>query len=225
MRRTVWCRVTTLLLTIVLLTSLSFSMSACGKEDDAVLIARAKELIPKTEVINKLFYIEGIPTLEGADSVSGYYPADMVELFLLGFESVADIKDYMRTIWAPEFCEVVFASYLFASVYNGDMIVDFAYCYDCYEKGYDGEEVYAGIRVYQDGLSITTSPTEYHYDTLKVEKKTKERAELSISVTVYGEDGTTQDKTLTVVLSKTEEGIWMLDSYTGVKYFTPPKTN
>lgn len=216
-------RILSILLAIVLLVMGAGSLTSCQKqEEDATLIARAEELIKKSLVINKLLYIEGIPTKEGATPINGYLPADMAELFLLGFESLEDIKDYMREIYSPLLCGIIFSSYLFAPVYNGEYLVDVAYCYDQYEKGYDGEEVYKGIMVSIKGLSLPASPTEYHYDTLHVTMQKRGRAALSMSVTTYGEDGTPQKTTLGVILVRDDNGIWLLDSYTSVRYFAPP---
>lgn len=216
-------RIISLILSLILLVVGVGGLTSCQKkEEDATLISRAEELIEKSLVINKLLYIEGIPTKEGAIPINGYLPADMVELNLLGFESLQDIKEYMQEVFSPLLCEIIFSSYLFAPVYNGEYLVDVAYCYDHYEKGYDGEEVYSGIMVSVKGLSLPASHTVYHYDTLHVTMQKHGRAALSMSVTTYGEDGTAQDTTLGVTLIRGENGVWLLDSYTAVRYFTPP---
>lgn len=215
-------RILSALLVLVMLTIALTIFPACQKEDEAFLLARAEELVEKSIVINRLFFYEGIPTLAGVEAESGYLPADMVELYMMGFESVADIKSYMQEVFSPSLCEIMFASYLFSPVYNGDMLVDVTYCYDHYDTLYGGDKTYVGVRVSAQGLSIKTSPTEYHYDTMHITSNKRGRAVISMVVTVYGEDGTTQNTDLGVQLVKTESGIWLLDSYTAATYFTPP---
>lgn len=196
---------------------------ACQKEDESFLLARAEKLIEKSLVINRLFFYEGIPTLADAEAESGYLPADMVELYMLGFESVADIKVYMQEVFSPLLCGIMFDSYLFSPVYNGDMLVDITYCYDHYETLYGGEERFVGVYVSCEGLSVKTSPTEYHYETMHITSNKRDRVVISMVVTVYSEDGASQDTDLGVQLVKTESGIWLLDSYTAASYFTPPQ--
>ena len=55
------------ILLLILASMMVFGLFGCGETlpEDEMLIARAEELIPRTEEFNRLFYIEGIPLKEG----------------------------------------------------------------------------------------------------------------------------------------------------------------
>ena len=46
----------TRLLALILLLITSFNLFSCNKPEDETLIARAKELIPRTVIVNQLFF-------------------------------------------------------------------------------------------------------------------------------------------------------------------------
>lgn len=206
--------------TLILLLATTLNLFSCGKPEDETLIARAKELIPRTEVVNQLFFEEGIPVLEGGDVAGGYRPADMMQLRSMGFETVASIQAYMREVWCEEFCTIFDSSYLFSAMQDGNSITSFAYCFDAY----DGEGTFEGVMVWAEGLSVRTSPVTYRYDTLEVVEKTRRRAVLTMDATVTDENGAGHEVSMEVVLSLDADGEWRLDSHTCYRYFEAPKT-
>ncbi len=204
-------------LSVLLLLSLTLGLTGCGKPEDADIIARAKELIPKTEVINQLFFEEGIPTRQ-EEPQNGYIPADANRLEAMGFTKIDDIFRYMEEVYTKEFCEIFKNSYLFEPLYSGGSIVSYSYCYDHYEKDKNGNDVFVGVMVSAFGLDPQTSPVVYHYDTLTVKEKAKKRCVLTMDVTVTSENNS-QTKPLKVVLTRDSDGVWRLDSHTCATYF------
>ncbi len=202
-------------------------MAGCGGEEDAVLIARAKELIPKTYEINSFFYIDGLPVKEGGESIGGYVPADMTSLAARGYTKIDDILSTMEGVWTSDYRTRFRESSLFTAVNTGYM-QESKYCYERYTNEYNEnnqtEEIYEGIWVSELGLPTRTDPTEYLLDTLAVKEKTARRARLTLDVIVTNHENTseTQRKQVTITLAKEESGEWLLDGSVVVKYFIKP---
>ena len=181
--------------------------------EDELLLSRAKELIPKTETFNRIFYIEGIPLEHTFQEENGYQKADMSYLAIYGIEKIEDAQDMMGGVWSSAYIEPVKKSSLMTSVIEGNTIASYVYCYDRYTKG----GVYTGVMVNVEGLPIQAGEVTYHYDTLRVVEKEEEKAALELDVTVKNKDGETKNITLDVVLVL-ENGVWLLDSNTAVVY-------
>ena len=181
--------------------------------EDALLISRAEELIPKTETFNTLFYIKGVPYDTSSSEENGYKKADMAALAIYGIEKIEDSQNLMQGVWSSAYMKRVKKSSLMTSVIEGNSIASYVYCYDKYTKG----GVYTGVMVNVEGLPIQAGEVTYHYDTLKVVEKEETKATLEMNVTVKNTDGDTKDTTLDVVLVL-ENGVWLLDSNTAVVY-------
>ena len=193
---------------------LLFSLVGCGElPDDTMLIERAKELIPKTETFNKLFYIEGLPVDATAQEESGYRKADAAALAIYGIVKIEDSKSLMQGVWTQSYIDRVGKSSLMASVISGNTIASYVYSYDKYSKA----GVFEGVMVSTDGLPIQAGVVTYDYTTLKVVSKDGERAKLEMSVLVKNQEGEEKTTTLGITLTK-EKGVWLLDSSTAVVY-------
>ncbi len=201
---------------VLLLLSLCLLCSFWGCKElpqDEMLITRAKELLPKTDAFNTLFYIEGVPVDTSSYEENGYKKADATQLSLLGITKIEDAKNLMKGVWSQAHMERVSKSSLMASVIDGNTIASYVYCYDKYSKG----GVFQGIMVSVDGLPIQAGEVTYNYDTLRVLEKEEERATLEIDVVVKNKEGEEKTTTLDVVLVL-ENGVWLLDSNTAVVY-------
>ncbi len=216
----------TICIWIVLAVLATFLLSAtsCGAGDlpeDADLIARAAELIPMAEVFDNLFYVTGLPILEGGSEISGYLPVDMEKIKALGYEKLEDMLTALRGVWSEAYCQRLENSSLFSRVSTGGTI-ETKYCYDYYEIK-TGK--YQGIYVSNKGLPMQMDPVDYHLDTLQVVEKLEYTAKLSVNVTVtdYQDATRTKDQTVYITLTRGQSGSdpWMLDSTTAVKFFMP----
>ena len=203
------------LLTVCLILSLTFGIFGCGTAPtDETLITRAKELLPKTEELNDLLYITGIPLDPTAKETNGYQKADGEYLKEKGITKISDVFSKMKGIWSEDYIERFKKSSLVTSVVEGNQIAAYAYCYDQYDKLGN----FLSIMVSTQGLPIQCGAVEYLYDTLEVKEKTGEHAVLSLSVNVTNGEGQTKETTLSVTLTKNEMGEWLLGSTTAVVY-------
>ena len=105
------------LLTVCLILSLIFGIFGCGTTPtDETLITRAKELLPKTEELNDLLYITGIPLDPTASETNGYQKADGEYLKEKGITKISDVFSKMKGIWSEDYIERFKKSSLVTSV-------------------------------------------------------------------------------------------------------------
>lgn len=204
-------------LSLALACILLFSLIGCKETgtppSDEVLLERARVLIPETQIINRLFYEEGISYNSAGTSQGVYYPARAEELSVYGFTTTADILAYMRGIWSDDYVRQIEQSAIFKSVAGTTGMGSYAYCYDSYDKN----GAFLCIMVNSQGLPIQTDPVVYDLDTLSVIEKSPDRARVSLYAIVYGPENATKTVQLDLMLVL-EDGAWMLASGTAVKY-------
>ena len=199
------------LLSVLLLLSLLASLVGCGKASDAELISAAEPLIKKAQVLDTLFSVKGIPTLPGAPGDT-YLRADAEALAEYGFSSYSEIRAYAASFYTEAMLRQ-FESTFVNSLSSGTSILRLAYCYD--EKDQKGN--FIALMVSADGVHYETDTVTYDFSTLKVEKKLRDAATLTLEATVTNEAGESRTHQKTVKLVR-ELGEWRLDSNTAVAF-------
>lgn len=199
------------LLAAILLLSLLVSLFGCGKASDEELISAAKPLIEKAQVLDELFSVKGIPTLEGKPTDT-YLRADASELAAYGFSSYSQIRAYAASFYTEAMLrqfENTFVNTL--SSENG--IVRVAYCYD----ETDQKDNFIALWVSAEGVNYKTDFVTYDFSTLKVTKKLRDAATLTLDATVTNEKGESRIHKKTIRLVR-ELGEWKLDSNTAIAF-------
>ncbi len=212
----------TLALTLALLFIIGavLTFSACGtKVDENEVITAAQQLIPRTDLINRLFHIEGLPPKEGGQSVGGYREVDMTAIAALGYASLEEILDSMTGIWTADYIARFRESSLFEVVNIGSS-QESKYCYDQYHVK---TGAYEGIWVSVKGLSNPTDPVEYLYDTITVEKvRNANSVRLRMDVIVTNSENSAESERQGITFTIARENSrapWLLDSSVVVKYY------
>ena len=200
-------------LAIVLLLSLLISLVGCGKASDEELIEAAKPLIEKAQVLDELFSVKGIPTLGGKETDT-YLRADASELAKYGFSSYKEMRAYAASFYTEAMLRQ-FENTFVNSLSNAHGIIRVTYCYD--ETDQKGN--FIALWVSADGVNYKTDSVTYDFSTLKVEKKLRDAATLSLDATVTNEDGATRVHQKTIRLVR-EFGEWRLDSNTAISFGT-----
>ncbi len=216
-------RIIVFALLAVLFVTAVIPQTGCGaKVDEAEVFARAEELIPKTALINRLFFIEGLPLKEGGLVVGGYQEVDMDEIRALGYESLEDILASMDGVWSREYIERFRSGSLF-EVLSTDTYQKSKYCFDRYDSK---TGVYEGIWASDAGLANHTDYVEYLYDTLEVEKiYHKNRVKVKMDAVVTDRDDPTAVCTvnISITLARVKTSApWLLDASTAVAYRETP---
>ena len=206
-------RISFLLCLLLILTSCSGIGQVDYREPEEEILAAAKELVPKSLILNDLFFGDGIPVLEGGVEIGVYREADASYLASIGFESVADILAYASGVYSTGCMEDVFGKRL-GSVTDGSGILSHSVFYD--ETDEDGNFV---------RVMVSTAEKDFHADRtvyddrFTVVSNRNGRAEVEVSVTVYGDgEGEVMTRTNRLILIKESAG-WRLDTPTYMTYF------
>ncbi len=215
-------KITTGILLFVCLLLCVFPQFACGKKntEDATIKASAEDVIKKSEMVRRLFYIEGLPKKEGAVAVDGYVPVDMEALVAINptYTSLEKIFDSMQGIWSDAYCE----AYRKRVIFTSEDVDNKRYCFDKY---HDETKEYEGIWVREEdfkSLAHATDPVAYMYDTIEVAETLAGQARLTITVKVTDRQDNTKSltKKMNIYMSRdTDSGKWLLDSGLVAKYF------
>ena len=203
----------------LLLFSALLSLSACtDKKKDVVhsegeILAAAEEKIKASVLWNRIFYIDGLPTLDGGRTMGNYKEVDPAYLEEIGMERVSDIVSYGETIFSSSMMQV-FQQTLFSAIKDdaGGMSTS-SVCFDYIEKA-DGVENFICVMVDpSESPRFFASEVVYLFDTMQVDDNLNGRATVSLSVRKSGESGDGALRTIRVNLLLENE-VWLLDGYT-----------
>lgn len=213
-----------LLLLLILIIGTSILLS-CGTEeeggaknreyDEKTVAAAAEELIKSSELLNELFWGEGIKYNPDPKYANGYYyMADYFSLDKFGVETVSDIENLTRGVFSEDFSNYIFSSTVFAPAYDADGNITLFARYS--QKETDGVNEY--IMVYSKWEPFLYDDVEYDYESIKVIRSEGEKVIVEISCTVTdSESKNTKEQTVSVKLIE-ESGGWRLDSPTYTSY-------
>jgi hypothetical protein len=202
---------------LLLLMALCLAMAVgCGEvrivAEESEILAAARDLTERSILWNKLFYIDGIPTLEGGRTTGIYQEADPDFLAELGMERLSDIKEYAAGIYSTEMMQT-FEQTLFSAIHNGQgTLVSGTVCMD-YNEIVNGKSTFVCLMVNTENCpAIKTDEVVYLYDTMRVVYNLNYRATVEIAVCRVGEEQG-QTATIRINLLKTED-TWYLDNNT-----------
>ena len=199
------------LLSLLVLLALLVSLVSCDrgqKPDDGTLVGEAASLIRASVVLDRLFFVEGLPALS-AEEGEGYVSVNTAALSSLGFTSYASIRAYAEQIYSYALFSS-FESMAVLAVTDGSVLIRRAYCYDKTDKKGNFQD----FLVSTAGLHKQMDRAEYDLSTLTVTKKTASTARLTVEATVTSHDtGETQRRPVTVAPCLAD-GIWKLDTLT-----------
>ena len=211
------------LLSLLTVISILFLTVSCGEEknreyNEAEVRAAATELIKATELLNEIYYGEGIPWYRSPTQGNGtYQPADDIWLDQKGFTTVQELKKMTTDVYTKDYCDDVFAS-IFESMKDvNDNINSFARYIQIYDDLSVDEQIPLYILVNTKTVPLFTDEVEYHYDTLRISRVKGQKVYAEIGVTVTNSEGKSQNSTIEVALLEEADG-WRLDEPTYIKY-------
>ena len=196
-----------LLLFSILLGSLS--LYGCGPtEEDAVLLAKAKELTEASAKLNSLLFGEGIKAKEGGYELGAYAEADSESLAYYGVESVTDIKLYIGSIYSK-----ATALWIESTVLNSTKAESQALTYARYYDGswQVGSETKSGLMVKTNYEA--TAVGEVSYDNYVLFSTSMNEVVFLVDITVTDGEITKVFPEERITMRK-EKGIWLLDTTT-----------
>ena len=185
------------------------------KYDEQEVVSAAKELILKSEVLNDIYYGEGILYEKNDSEANGYYyPADSVSLKKFGVNNIEDIKTLTKECYTVSLSNNIISTKL-SSVSDEDGILSYARYYQKYDA-LDKEKEEC-IMVYINAPVYLTDTVVYDYDSICVSGVKGEEVFVTVKVTVTTKDGKKQTQDLKVGLLEESNG-WRLNSPTYAKY-------
>ncbi len=205
------------ILALILLMSTFVAVMGCSKLDDSDedIKKAAEELITSAEVLNEIYWGEGLPKIEGGKQLmtEGFIEADVSGVEDYGIVDMQSLKSYTEKVFCANECEGIFTNYLTYRVENNTSIVPgqtvtlmiTRYLEDVNGKLY----VYEGIdNIYESAF------VEYDFSTLSVGERGKKEVSVTLNGRVYnGDRSKSYDDTFTYTLRK-EDGEFRLMSNT-----------
>ena len=209
------------LISLLVILTLVLSLCACGeiKYDEARVKSDAERLIRESEILNEIYWGEGIGYIEDIEFSSGYYYiADDLSLKKYGIKTIEDLKALTRKTLSEGYSQSVFEGSLVGVSDEGGVRV-FARYYQKYSENDLKTPEY--ILVYSKYEPFLKDEVEYLYDTLKVLNSDSERVYVEIDALVTREEKT-QTRTLKIGLVE-ENGEYKIDTPTYLTYFESEK--
>lgn len=192
---------------------ISLSFVSCGEPenreyDSATVIAAAKELIKKSEVLNEVLWGAGLNYVEDLNYSDGvYYMANPIDAARLELETIDDIYKAMSKTYSESYCDTIKET-IFESMRGESSVISYARYYQKYE--YDENNIPTApdcIMVNSAFLITLTSEVDYMYDTLVDIGARGEVVYVRITVDVTRKsDGKTQRRDIEIGLIEEADG-------------------
>ncbi len=171
-----------LLVLTLMFTSLAFV--SCNKNeieyDEEEVLKAAEKLLKNAEIVNSVFYGNGIGYLEGGNQNGVYCEANYAHLYSFGFRSLSDMKTLCQDTYSEGISYMIFAATVDVSVDgSGNYLIARYYVPD---KEPDRLMVNTNYKqIFDDKMTID-------YTTLKIEGAEKDRIKLTVTASVYSLD-------------------------------------
>ncbi len=180
----------------LLILAISLFLFSCGADlpEDEEIIERVKELVAAAAPLNDIYFGEGLPRDILREGVGNYkYISDKSR-----YKSIAEIKEETSNVFSSEYANLLFMGAFSAINEEGAGI-----SYAPYIEN-NGE-----LMLNSDFEKRIESARIYHFDTLQITKKSKNKIFIEIETEIEGADR------LRVILKLVFEGDrWLLDSPT-----------
>lgn len=204
---------------LLALAILSLTLASCNRSyDEAEVIAAATELITASEVINEIYYGDGIKYLENSDRNNGIYcEADPYDLEMYGFSTIAQLKEMTMTVFSKAHAERMFAGAFYGSFMQDGSSTKARY----YQKYVESDnaaqrETPECIMVCSKMEKLLKGDARYSLSEMTVKGSVGDIVYVLVPVTVSYE-GKTQKQTLEIGLFEEEYG-WRLETPTYATY-------
>lgn len=198
--------------TLLILALLLTSLSSCNRSyDEEEVIAAAKELLKSAEMLNCVYYGEGISYYDTDEAVGIYKEAQSAHLDELGFHSIDELKELTEKTFSKEYSEIMYSSVL-DTLRDGENIAGYKRYYDGTNE--NGEKIFMVNTAYKP---LFKSNIVYNYDSIKVDRVKKEKIFLIVNAVVSDKEGHERSVDITITLIEEESG-WRIDNPVWANY-------
>ena len=201
-------KITAVIILLSVCTSLTLTLSSCNRSyDEEEVLAEAHKLLKNAEILNEVYYGDGIATRDGG-VVNGYYlEADSIHLSRLGFESIDGLRSLTRNTFTKGYCEEIFSTKL-DSISDEYGILNMARYYQHYNI--DTLEPVC-IMVYTKYNVSFKDSLVYDYSSLRVSGVKGQTVTVTVDATVTNKDGMEQNTEIDLYLIEEDNG-WRIDN-------------
>ena len=209
-----------LILATVMLVLGAVSLSGCDRDyNEGEVISAAGALLEKAEMLNQVYYGNGISYNTVGSSDGYYYQADNMHLQSLGFDTIDGLKRVTAETFTEGYSEELYSNYL-APITDGEYILGMARYYQLYEDQINKREPIC-IMVYSRYTPIMKDTVSYDYSSIRVSGVEKETVFVTVTATVTNSEGKSQSREIEFGLIEEESG-WRIDSPTFANYSEIP---
>ena len=203
------------LVSVLLLVVLILPLTSCNRSyDEQEVLENAEALLKKAEILNKVYYGNGIEYTTSGFVDGYYYEANPLHLEKLGFTTVEELKNLTLETFTDGYANQIFQTKL-------TMIQDESGIQEMtrYYQKYDSVNLLTPvcIMVYSKAKIILKDEISYDYSTLRVSGVKRDTVYVSVDATVVNEEGKTQDVTVKLDLIEESYG-WRIDNPCYVNY-------
>lgn len=190
------------------------SLTSCNRSyDEEEVIENAKILLKSAEMLNFVYYGEGIRFYDSDEEIGYYRKAELNHLDELGFHTIDELKMITEKTFSDEYSSLLYSTIL--SPLTSDIgVVSATRYYQAYDEK-TAEPTH--IMVYIKFPVMFKDSIEYDYDSMRVIGAKKEKVFVKVDATVSTSDGKTQNTTVTITLVEDEDG-WRIDNPTYANY-------
>ena len=208
-------KITNLVLIIVLIL-VSVTISSCQKNeieyDEAEVLSEAERLLRSAQIVNSIFYGDGIHYVEGLNQNGIYCEADYTHLYSFGLRTLTDMKKLCLETYSESMSYMIFAA-------TTDVSNDGSGKY-LVSRYYAPSEAPDRLMVNTGYKKIFDDKMTYDYSTLKIEGATGEKIKLTVTALLNSTDESKteqQSVTINVFLVK-ENGEYRIDNFVFANY-------
>ena len=201
-------KIISLLIITITLFSLTSLVSCDRKYDEAEVISAASRLLRQAEVLNEVYYGDGIQYISTGYRDGNYYEADPLHLATLGFTTVKELKDMTLNTFTQGYSKQIFSTKL-SMIEDADGIQEMTRYYQKYDDISMLEPVC--IMVYTMAAVSLVSDIRYDYSTIRVSGVKRQTVYVSVTASVTSNDGKTQTVDIKLDLIEEDNG-WRIDN-------------
>ena len=198
-----------LALLLAVITVFALPLTSCNRSyDESEVLESAETLIRQAEVLNRIYYGNGIAYIETGNRDGAYYEADPMHLALLGFTTLDELRIMTEKTFTKGYSAQIFTTKL-APVQDDTGIYEMSRYYQKYE-GLNLDDPVC-IMVYANAKRQLTSSISYDYSTLRITGVEKQTVFVTVTATVTGAEGKSRQIDITLNLIEEDNG-WRIDN-------------
>ena len=193
------------------------SFTSCNRSyDEEEVLSCCRELLPRAEMLNDVYYGKGIAynTLSGMQN-GAYFDADVTHLKSLGFETIAELKEITEKTFTQDYSIQIYESIL--SPLNVDGVnLGLARYYQRYEGDSEFNAPLC-IMVYSKFTPLYKDTVVFDYSSLRVEGSKGQIVTVCVDASIINDEGESRDTVIDIQLIEEKDG-WRINNHTWANY-------